>query len=234
MAPVQPRDPAAEEISRIAPPPRSTMRGTAARARWYTAWTIHVHARNRRPGEMVHGVDVDVEGPVPGAGVYFEQAAIRRAARTVDQHIQLSEGCHRLLHAAGCFVGVRYISRDGESPAIQGFHLPFHTLREQVVGRETAHRDIGAAKSKLARRSRTDAAAPTGYQANLSFQFHFVPVAALTFVIGWRCEPRETDPRAPAPPDSPPTPRAGRRNTPGRRMSTSTSHRSGEIGRAHV
>src|ERR1035437_2170322 len=132
------------------------------------------HARNRRPGEMVHGVDVDVEGPVPGAGVYFAQAAIRRAAR------------------------------------------------------ETAHRDIGPAKSKLARRSRTDAAAPTGYQANLSFQFHFVPVAALTFVIGWRREPRELDPRAPAPPDSPPTPRAGRRNTPGRRVSTSTSHRSGE------
>src|ERR1019366_1583653 len=32
-------------ISRIAPPPRSTMRGTAARARWYTAWTWMSKAR---------------------------------------------------------------------------------------------------------------------------------------------------------------------------------------------
>src|SRR6185312_9130825 len=102
-----------------------------------------------------------------------------------------SKGCHGLVHRADGFAGVRHISRDGHSPAIQGFHLPFHILRKQVVSRETAYRDIGAAESELKRRSGAYATAPAGYQANLSFEFHFVLVTPLKPAIGRRRGPRE-------------------------------------------
>jgi hypothetical protein len=118
---------------------------------------------------MVHSVNVDVEGAVPGAGVYFEQAASRRAAGTMHEHIQPPKRTNGRLHAADCFGGIRNVSRDGQSSAIQRLHISFHALSEQVVSREAAHRDVRPAKSELAGRSCAYAAAPSRNQANLSF-----------------------------------------------------------------
>jgi hypothetical protein len=132
---------------------------------------------------MVHGVDVDVESPVPRVSGSFEQAAIRRASRAMDQHIQVSQGRHGLLDAAKRFLGVRYVSRHGEYSAIQGFDLPSYTLCEQVVSRQAADRDVGTARSEFERRSRTDAAAAAGYQADLPFKFHIVLFAAPAFTV---------------------------------------------------
>src|ERR1017187_2622980 len=70
------------------------------------------HVRNSSPGEMIDRVNVDVEGLVPNAGIHFEQATLRWAARTMDQYIQPPKRSGRVLHATYCFGGVRFIGSD--------------------------------------------------------------------------------------------------------------------------
>jgi hypothetical protein len=106
-------------------------------------------------------VNVYVEGFVPGGGSYIEQAALRSAACTMHEHVQPSKRSDRLLNATGCFSGIRYISRYGQCSTIQSLHIPFNALRERVICRQAAHRDVRSSSGELAGRSRTYAATPS-------------------------------------------------------------------------
>jgi hypothetical protein len=121
---------------------------------------------------------VNIEGPVPSAGIYIEEASICRASGAMDQHIQAPEGHYRLAYATNGFPGVRHIGRKGQDLAAQCFDFLFHALGEQIVLRKTADGDVRAAKGKLARRRRADSAASTRDQADLSVEFHVLLVAA--------------------------------------------------------
>ena len=46
------------------------------------------HTRNNSPGEVVHRVNVDIEGPVPILGIHFKQATWNWTTRAVDEHVQ--------------------------------------------------------------------------------------------------------------------------------------------------
>jgi hypothetical protein len=118
---------------------------------------------------MVHGVNVDVEGPLPTLGIHFEQAAGSRAACAVHEDVQPAEKVDRPLHTVRRLDGIGDIGRDGQSLALHGFYFPLYLLGERVVSREAAYRDVRPSKSEIADCSCAYAATPSRDQTNLPF-----------------------------------------------------------------
>ena len=160
--------PIIEEMPTTAPPPVSSIVGTAARVRAWAVATFHENSRMSRLGRRV------------------EERAGHRAADVVDDDVDAAELLRGDVGQAGHRVEVAEVGRHHDRLAAE--RLDLLGDRVELLLRARRQHDVGAGLGERERRRGADAAARAGHDGHLVVEAEPVLDHPAKLLTGTRCD----------------------------------------------